>query len=117
VTETWFRDEACYIQEIGNSPDDPDISVARARVPAGGRTRWHRLRGVTERYLILGGSGILEIGELPPTSVSAGDLAVIPPGVRQRISNAGDCDLIFYAICSPRFTPACYQALNGDGHE
>lgn len=112
VEETWFQAEGCHIQEIGNTPADPDISIARARVPAGARTRWHRLRNVTERYLITAGSGIVEIGDLPPTGVSAGDVAVIPAGIRQRITNNGDTDLVFYAICSPRFTPECYEGVN-----
>jgi len=31
--------------------------------------------------------------------------------VRQRISNIGTNDLIFLAICNPRFTPECYESL------
>jgi mannose-6-phosphate isomerase-like protein (cupin superfamily) len=111
IQEAWFQKEGCQIQEIGNTPEDPDVSIARARVPPGGRTRWHSLRNTTERYLITAGKGTVEIGELAPTTVVAGDLAVIPPNVRQRITNSGDVDLVFYAICSPRFTPDCYQNL------
>jgi len=111
VTENWFAEEACYIQEIGNTPDDPDVSIARVRISASGRTHWHRLQKVTERYLIISGTGSVEIGELPPRQVTAGDLVSIPPDTRQRITNTGSDDLLFYAICSPRFTPACYEKL------
>lgn len=112
--EAWFQEEGCHIQEIGNHPDDPDVSVARARVLPGHSTHWHSLRNTAERYLIVAGSGTVEIGELAPTTVIAGDFALIPPGVRQRITNSSDTDLIFYAICSPRFTPDCYQDLEAD---
>jgi mannose-6-phosphate isomerase-like protein (cupin superfamily) len=50
----------------------------------------------------------VEIGDLEPAAVGAGDLVLIPPGIRQRISNDGDTDLVFYAICSPRFSPERY---------
>jgi mannose-6-phosphate isomerase-like protein (cupin superfamily) len=116
VQETWLKEEGCHIQEIGNTADDPDVSIARARVPPGQRTHWHSLRDTTERYLIIAGSGTVEIGELPPATVVAEDLVVIPPGVRQRITNNSNNDLVFYAVCSPRFTPDCYQDLEPDGY-
>jgi len=40
-----------------------------------------------------------------------GDVVVIPAGVSQQIVNCGARDLVFYCICSPRFTPECYEAL------
>ena len=110
IEEHWFH-EGCHILEIANHPDDPDVSVARARVEPKQRTVWHCLDGVTERYLIVAGNGIVEIGEQHPTPVSSGDIVIIPPGTRQRIENPGNSDLVFYAICSPRFTPDCYKQL------
>lgn len=112
ISEYWFE-EGCHIQEIANSADDPGISVARARVEPGGRTQWHCLEHTVERYLITRGTGIVEVGDIAPTAVAAGDLVVIPPGVRQRISNDGDTDLVFYAICTPRFRLENYRALGG----
>ena len=53
----------------------------------------------------------VEIGDLPPHRVTAGDVVIIPPQVRQRISNIGTDDLVFLAICSPRFTGAAYVDL------
>ncbi|WJW76115.1 cupin domain-containing protein [Thiohalobacter sp. IOR34] len=107
-------EEDCFIIETWNDPGDPALSVARARVEAGVTTRWHRLRGVAERYLIVAGQGVVEVGESPPTAVGPGDLVVIPAGVRQRIHNPGPRALIFYALCTPRFTPDCYEALAED---
>lgn len=114
VAEYWFE-EGCHIQEIANRPDEPGISIARARVAPGGRTRWHCLEGVFERYLITQGTGIVEVGDLAPAPVTIGDLVLIPPGVRQRITNNGDSDLVFYAICTPRFTRERYRELDEDG--
>jgi len=108
--EYWFR-EGCHILEVANHPDDPQVSIARARLGPGMTTRWHSLRGTWERYLVVGGCGIVELGHLEPTPVYAGDVVCIPPDTPQRIRNSGSEDLIFYAICSPRFRPDCYQAL------
>jgi hypothetical protein len=38
--------EKCSIIELSNTADDPDASIARARVRAGVTTRWHRLAGI-----------------------------------------------------------------------
>lgn len=45
------------------------MSVARARVEPGRTTRWHRLEGIDERYLILEGCGLVEVDEQPPREV------------------------------------------------
>jgi mannose-6-phosphate isomerase-like protein (cupin superfamily) len=107
----YFTDERCDILELSNSADDPAASIARARVAPGVTTRWHRLRGTTERYVILEGRGRVEMGELPPQLVEPGDVVVIPPLCRQRIANVGETDLVFLAICTPRFQQDNYQAL------
>ena len=107
--EYWFR-EGCHILEIANHPDDPQVSIARARLEPGMTTQWHSLRDTWERYLIIEGTGIAEIGDLEPARVAPGDVVCIPPDTPQRIRNACSGDLVFYAICSPRFVPACYRA-------
>jgi mannose-6-phosphate isomerase-like protein (cupin superfamily) len=108
--EYWFP-EGCHIDELLNDPDDPVVSIARARVPAGGITRWHRLRGTAERYLIESGRGRVEVGVLEPREVGPGDVVIIPPDCRQRIANVGEGDLVFLAICTPRFRTADYEDL------
>lgn len=109
-TEYYF-DEGCYIIEYSNSDADPDVSIARALVKPGQTTRWHHLTETTERYVITEGRGVVEVGDLEPTEVGPGDTVIIPPGCRQRICNNGSTDLIFLAICSPRFLPSCYEDL------
>lgn len=104
-------DERCHITELSNSDDDPALSIARARVEPGVTTRWHRLRGTAERYVILSGTGRVETGELAPRDVGPGDVVLIPPLCRQRIANTGAEDLVFLAICTPRFTAAVYEEL------
>jgi len=108
----YYFQERCHILEWWNHPDDDQASIARARVEPGTITRLHRLRGTTERYLILSGRGRVEIGGLDPVEVGPGDVVVIPPGVAQRIANIGDQDLLFAAICTPRFVPGHYEDLD-----
>ena len=87
--EEFFTAEGCFIVELSNSPDDPALSIARARVAPGVTTRWHRVRDTAERYVIL----------------------LIPPSCRQRIANIGASDLVFLAICSPRFNQDAYEQI------
>ncbi|EGL53815.1 hypothetical protein MAMP_01793 [Methylophaga aminisulfidivorans MP] len=108
----YFFIEGCYINELSNHASDPDVSIARARVRPGVTTQWHHLNQTTERYIILAGQGIVEIGEELSQVVSTGDVVIIPPLTRQRISNNGENDLIFLAICSPRFTESNYTELS-----
>ena len=110
--EYFFR-EGCFITELSNGEHDPAVSLARARVEPGRTTAWHALRGTAERYVLLAGQGLVEAGDLPPRRVGPGDVVFIPPGCRQRIANTGQDDLIFLAVCSPRFTPEAYIHLEG----
>lgn len=105
----YYTSERCYITELSNSPDDPELSVARARVEPGVTTRWHRLKGTTERYVIREGRGRVEVGDLPPQEVQSGDVVIIPPETPQRITNLGSGDLIFLALCTPRFRREVYE--------
>ena len=108
-TLEYYFEEGCFITEWSNSALDDAASVAQARVAPGATTRRHRLLGVTERYVILTGVGRVEVGDLAPAVVDAGDVVVIPPDVAQRITNIGAVDLVFLAICTPRFRREIYQ--------
>lgn len=103
--------ERCMILETWNDGRDAAVSIARARVASGVTTRLHRLRGVDERYVILEGTGVVRIGGLAASDVGPGDVVVIPAGTSQQISNDGDGDLVFHCVCTPRFSPDCYEAL------
>ncbi|MDP3859399.1 MAG: cupin domain-containing protein [Stagnimonas sp.] len=110
-SDEYLTEERCRILELSNDPDDPALSIARARVAPGVRTRWHRLRGISERYLILEGEGLVEVGEEPPQRVVPGDVVLIAPMQRQRITNPGPGDLLFLALCTPRFVWDAYEDI------
>jgi mannose-6-phosphate isomerase-like protein (cupin superfamily) len=107
----FFTPELCFINELSNSANDSELSIARARVAPLVTTRWHRLKETTERYVIIEGRGRVEVGELPAQEVGPGDVVLIPPLCRQRIANLGDHDLVFLAICTPRFRPEAYEDI------
>ena len=84
--------------------------MARARLPAEiKKTQPHYLIGISERYLIVSGKGVVHVEGLAPKPVCPGDMVVIPPVLIQWIENTDSCDLIFYCICTPRFTTEAYK--------
>jgi mannose-6-phosphate isomerase-like protein (cupin superfamily) len=109
IDREFYTLEGCYITELCNSPADGEASIARARVMPGVTTRWHRLHGISERYVILEGRGRMEVGDLPPTDVGSGDVVLIPPLCRQRITNVDETDLVFLCVCIPGFKPEAYE--------
>lgn len=109
-----LTEEGCAILETWNREEDNAVSIARARVPARQTTRLHRLHGIDERYLIISGCGQIEVGGHVPTLVQPGDLVYIPAGCPQRITSHGDEDLVFYAICTPRFEQDAYEDIEED---
>jgi mannose-6-phosphate isomerase-like protein (cupin superfamily) len=119
LTALWKQDpskefstpERCHIIETYNSAADESVSIARARVEPGVTTAWHHVEGTVERYIIAEGRGRVEVGDFPSQQVGPGDVVIIPAGVRQRITNIGDHDLIFYCVCTPRFQQKNYRTL------
>ena len=107
AAEYYFK-EGCHILELSNSVADSTVSIARARVISGMTTQWHYLSNTTERYVILQGEGCVELAKTQSQRVKVGDVVIIPPFCWQRINNTGAQDLIFLAICTPRFLPENY---------
>ncbi len=107
-SDEYETEERCHILEMSNSARDEVLSIARARVEAGVTTAWHRVEETAERYVIIRGTGRVEVEGLAPESVAAGDVVVIAPNARQRIENVGSDDLVFLAICTPRFREERY---------
>jgi mannose-6-phosphate isomerase-like protein (cupin superfamily) len=112
ATDEFFFEEGCHILETWNRADDPAVSIARARVEPGTTTRLHRLAGIVERYLILSGQGRVELEGVPPRAVVPGDLVYIPAEQGQRITNTGESDLVFLAVCTPRFVRDAYEDID-----
>tara|TARA_B100000902_G_scaffold204421_1_gene194885 strand:+ start:2457 stop:2828 length:372 start_codon:yes stop_codon:yes gene_type:complete len=109
LKEFW-TEERCYITELLNNPQSPNISIALARVEIDITTQLHSLRGVQETYIIKKGLGLLEIDN-EQISVKENDTILIEANRSQRITNVGNCDLEFYCICIPRFYTDCYINL------
>ncbi len=99
----YHTEEGYYVTEWWNSPDDPALSVARIRIEPGATPSSYVLHGITERFLFLTGRGIVEIDD-KQYEVGAGDGLLIKAGARRRVTNLGDRDLGFLAICRPRFS-------------
>lgn len=93
----------CYILEMSNDESDPSASIARARIGPGQTTQWYMLKDTVERYVILEGKGLVSVGEDLVQEVKPGDVVIIPPETRQRIQNTGENELVFLAVCTPRF--------------
>lgn len=109
--EFWL-DERIYIREIMNAPEEPDISLARFRVPAGSTTQLHALT-ISEWYIMESGTGIVEV-DGHKIKMSAGENIKINPGQSQRVINTGAEELVFQSICTPRWTHECYKNLEDD---
>ncbi len=105
----YYTEERCYILEMSNSAADEALSIARARVEPGVTTALHRVLDTVERYVILAGTGRVELESQPAETVSVGDVVLIPAGAEQRITNTGESDLVFLALCTPRFRATNYQ--------
>jgi mannose-6-phosphate isomerase-like protein (cupin superfamily) len=103
--------EHCYILQLWGLPEDNSCSIARARVRPGVTTAWHSLRGIREWYLVAEGRGRVEVGHRKPVPVRRGALVPIPAGMRQRITNTGRGDLVFYCLCRPAFRQRAYVNL------
>jgi len=104
----YFFKEGCFIEEWHNSDEDPAMSVARVRVEVAQTTKLHSLDHTIERYVMLSGEARVTVGA-NTTLVSDGDVVVIQPQEEQKIENIGQQDLIFLAICTPRFEERNYQ--------
>ncbi len=107
--EVWTV-ERCFITELLNTADQPEVSLARTRVEPGVTTQLHQL-SVDEWYVIESGEGLMRVGDEPPAPVGPGDTVAIPKHTAQQITNTGSEDLLFLCVCVPRFTQECYTSL------
>ncbi len=110
VEEEFWTDERVFMTELLNHPEEPEVSVAVGRVQPGVTTQLHSL-SVDERYVVKSGSALMEVGNKPPFEIGPGDCVRIPAHISQRCTNIGDEDFVIYCVCTPRFTPESYTAL------
>ena len=109
ITEFYFK-EGCYIEEWLNHADHSDMSVARVRVEPHSHTKLHALNNTSERYVMLSGKGWVTVAG-KSWAVQDKDVVTIAPGETQKIANLTDQDLIFLAICTPRFEEENYVEI------
>lgn len=105
--------ERCAITELLNDPAVPEVSLAQSRVQPGVTTELHVLDGISERYVITKGQGLMEV-DGRSWAVKTGDRVLIEPGLPQRITNTGEGVLVFHCVCTPRFQPQAYRSLEED---
>jgi mannose-6-phosphate isomerase-like protein (cupin superfamily) len=78
-------------------------SLAEATLPVGGATAEHYHRVSEELYLVTAGRGRLVVdGE--ERIIAEGDCALIPPGARHKVFNAGAEPLRILCACSPPYS-------------
>lgn len=78
-------------------------SLAEATIPVGGATTEHYHLLSEELYLVSAGHGRLVIdGE--QRMIGEGDCALIPPGARHKLFNAGNDQLRVLCACSPAYS-------------
>lgn len=107
--EAWTR-ERCFITELMNSVEQPEVSLARARVEPGVTTELHSL-SVSEWYILEAGEGLMRVTNRDPFIVRPGDVVCVEKSTAQQITNSGKSDLIFLCVCVPRFSQECYTSL------
>lgn len=111
AAKEYFFDEGCHILEIYNDPLSESFSIVRARVEINVETKLHSLSDTIEHYVIIQGKGTATIDSIE-YHVKDNDVLHIGENVSQKIRNSGKIDLIFLAICAPRFTKECYNELS-----
>jgi len=94
--------ELLHPDTVGGAAAGLGCSVAHAIVPAGEATLPHVLNQSAELYYLLEGTGEMHIGA-EQAQLRAGQLVLIPPGVRQFIRNTGPGSLVFLCIVVPKW--------------
>lgn len=79
-------------------------SLAHASLESGISSLPHRFKEASEVYYILGGKGIMHIGD-EQTEVNPGDTIYIPPKAVQYIESIGATSLEFLCIVFPEWAP------------
>lgn len=106
----FWTSERCFITELMNRDDSPEVSIARTRVEPGVTTQLHSL-SVHEWYVIESGIGRMTVGDAETKIVGCGDVVHIAKNQPQQIENHGSEDLLFLCVCVPKFSQNCYTSL------
>ena len=114
----WYR--ASFLAQGTSLKTEDDVSVQDVALLqfidkdgdiTWGYIDWNYSDAEFAEFYIMSGTGRVEVGALPPQELGAGDIVLIPPMCRQRITSIGSDDLIFLAICTPPFSQEVYEEL------
>jgi len=108
--EYYFK-EGCFIEEWHNNSLDEDCSIAHVRLEVSKTTKLHALKNTVERYAILKGIALVTISD-KSWEITVGDVVTIQADEPQKIQNLGNTDLLFLAICTPRFNVDNYYEVS-----
>ena len=108
--EEYYFKEGCFIEEWHNNRQDQNCSIARVRLEPKKTTKLHALKNTTERYVMLEGTAVVTVGS-KSWPVEEGDVVIIQPDEPQKIENTSHADLVFLAICTPRFEERNYNEV------
>ncbi len=84
--------------------DKPNHSLAQIVIPPGKSSSLHYHKVSQETYFILEGEGQMTVNEVGFT-LQEGQTCLIEPGEIHQISNMGEINLVFLAVCVPAWVP------------
>jgi mannose-6-phosphate isomerase-like protein (cupin superfamily) len=80
-----------------------NLSLAEATVPVGMETEAHYHPQTEEIYYVLGGRGLITLGE-EGREIGPGDGILIPPETRHKIRNIAQTPLVILCCCAPPYS-------------
>lgn len=86
------------------STPDTNHSLARIIIPPGKSSHPHFHKVSEETYYVLDGEGQMSLDD-NEFSIKSGQACHIAPGEIHQISNPGEGDLVFLAVCVPPWVP------------
>lgn len=95
--------DATTIREVLHPKNDDiplDYSLAEARLEVGKSSYPHLLKEQSELYIFIQGDARVLVGE-EEKLVRAGDMVLVPAGIKQSVENIGSQELIFYCVVNP----------------
>jgi mannose-6-phosphate isomerase-like protein (cupin superfamily) len=125
ILRTEYDKIAPYVTRDGSLVRElmhPDVhgnarqSLAEALVPPGRETHLHLHRTTEEIYHVTEGSGRMIVGDRE-FDVRSGDTICIPPGTPHRLLNSGREPLKILCACSPPYSHADTDLIEGVRHE
>ena len=100
AVDAFITKDGSTIRELHHTDSQ---SLAEATLAPGQSTQRHHHRVSEEIYLIMQGSGVMEL-DGDTRRVGAGDAILIPPRAWHRLENDGEDDLRLMCCCAPAYS-------------